>query len=1659
GNEPQIIKALLFKINLKQDIEEDASVKAIDSVENEIASSKEPAKSILQSIAAELYWKYFQQNRFKFYQRTNTVDFNKKDIATWTSDDLHKKIGELYLASLKDESLLQRTKLDPFDAIIDKGNVRYLRPTLYDFLAHRALDYFKNDERDITRPAYAFEINNPMAFAPANEFIKEKFATKDSLSLHQKALVIFQKLLSFHLEDSNSDALIDADIERINFVNLFGAMPNKDSLYLSSLQNLNEKYKKNPFASQAAFLMAQTIYNKANASRNKAFPNGYSITRAKEILDNIVSEFPKSEGGLNAQNLLKSILRPDISLITEKVNVPGEPFRTLVNYQNISTIYFRLVRLTPDLKKTLKKVNDNNDLFQRLTSLAGIKSWEQDLPKTDDYLSHSVEVKIDELPIGEYALLGSADQNFSLDENSLAAQYFYVSNISFINSGLKYFVLNRSTGQPLSTAKVQVWRQQYDSKSQAYILSKAAKFEADKNGFFELSQEKKENNYTSKRLEISTKNDYLFLDDYQYTYYNNYNGATNNFDNQEKADKENAKIFLFTDRSIYRPAQTVYFKGIGVTKDYQTRKSILLETKDSVTVVFSDANNQVIDSVKVLINDFGSFNGNFKIPENRLNGEFSINVKNYNSSSVSFSVEEYKRPNFYTEFEKVKGSFRVGDTISIDGFAKAYAGNNIDGAKVSYRVTRVPRFLYPWMFWRKGFPQSQPLEIVHGDTTTSADGKFVIKFKAIPDNTIDPLTDPVFDYKIQADVTDINGETRSSNITVPVGYKSLDLQIDLPTDAVINVDSLKSILVSSKNLSGEPETVKAKLTIYKLQSPTRLIRERFWNEPDEFVFSKEEYLKYFPHDEYNDESRKESWKKGEVVFEKSDSVSINSLIQVPASKFSVGWYVAEATAKDKYGQEVKDVKYFQVFDDRSSTLPAASYAWNYAGNNSLQPGETARVLIGTSAKNVFLIQEVDKSKTPDDTKPTTVKAGTIFNFFSLNDDKKMLDFPISENDRGGFGVYQFFVKDNRFYSVSNSISVPWTNKDLDISFDTYRDKTLPGSEEKWKVKISGNNGQKVAAEMLASMYDASLDQFRPHSWSDLKSIWPNYTGYNSWQGSQNFTSVNSFVKYQVDKYISLNEKRYDALNYLSSPDHLDEVVVIGYGSQRKAALSSPIMEKSVNANRILIRGEKSETTDSTLNSGQNPSTEKMDPSQIQIRKNFNETVFFYPELRTDKEGNIEFSFTMPDALTQWKLMTLAHTKDLASGYAEKMVITQKDLMVQPNAPRFLREGDKIFFSAKIVNLGDKEVTGNAQLQLFNASTMNPVDASFKNENPLQTFTAQAGQSTVVNFGLDVPDNFNNAIVYRIIAKAGNISDGEEAAIPVVSNRMLVTESMPLPMRGDGTKDFKFEKLLNSFSTGGGREEATLTNYGLTVEYTTNPVWYAVQALPYLMEYPYECVEQTFNRFYANALAEKIANSSPKIKAVFERWKTSDTSALLSNLQKDQELKSVLLEETPWVLQAQTEAQQKKNIALLFDMVKMSSQLASSVNKLKEMQSPGGGFVWFKGGPDNRYMTQYIVTGIGHLKKLNAYPAEQQIELQNILSKAIPYLDNELQKDYQNLLKWSVDLSKDHLSNIAIQYLYMRSFFPEIPVEKEVQTAFNYFKLQSEKYWLNQSKYM
>ncbi len=1643
----QVIKALVYMTGLQAENRENNDIYSIAEMEKEIAASKEPVTAILKSLLADMYWDYYQRQRWKIYNRTETVNFKKEDIATWSTEDFHRKIGDLYVQSLGDEKLLQRTKLEPFDALIIKGNVRHLRPSLYDLLAHRALDYFENDERDIKKPAYAFEISQASAFDPAADFITRKFPTKDSLSLQYKALLIWQKIIAFHLADAKPDALIDADIRRIEFVKNKSTHPDKDELYFNAVNHIARQYENLPAAAQAWYLLAR--YYEEKAGTYKAFgdtTHRFARIKAKEICEKILLQKDSSEGKINCYNLLNEIKAQSLQFSVEKVNVPAQPFRALINYRNFNKLYLRVIKADEKLKEELVNQYDEK-YWPAILAARPMKSWEQTLPATNDMQEHSTEIKIDALAAGEYVLVASNSKDFSGSKLIMGARLFYVSSISYVNNADDFFVLDRDNGQPLGNASVQAWEQKYDYKQSRYIKEKSKKYTTDGNGFFRMDKPKKENNnYTnySYLLEINHKSDRLFMNDLVYNYYY--------YDNAEKEEpKILTSVFLFMDRSIYRPGQTIYFKGIVLSSTAAEKKNAV-RTGYQTTVILRDANYKDIDSIKVKTNEYGSFSGMFPLPQSGLNGQFTIYTK-ADGGLAGFNVEEYKRPKFYVDYEPVKGTYKVNDKIKITGIAKAYAGNNIDGALVKYRVVRKPRFPYPWLFKRWWQPPGQQMEIAHGEAKTDKDGKFVIEFTAIPDLKIEKKFEPVFDYQVYADVTDINGETRSGEKSVSVSYKALLLKTTIA--GTLPVDSLKKVYIRTENMNGEYEPAAVKVTITRLKEEKRLIRERYWERPDQFVMSKEEYIKNFPYDEYDNETDFKGWVKGETVFQKTDSAKVTGEWLIVNGKFTPGFYVVEISTNDKNGEEVKDVKNIELFDEKSNRLNRPAYLWAGTAKTIAEPGETARVEFGTAADNLFVVQQLDKGT-------ANKNAETIhYSFLHLNNEKKLFTFPAAESDRGGYGAGWMFIKHNRFYQLNHTISVPWTNKDLKIEYATYRDKTLPGSEEKWKLRITGYKNEKVAAEMLATMYDASLDQFVPHSWNQ-PAVWPVYYNNRAWNGTQNFVKIESVQRYlneQEGKYV---DKRYDYLfkntdgYYLLMAENtktrrlgnaapvvnakmggMDEVVVTAMGVERKKDATAGQEEKDVDG-----------ITDQQDNTQHDPGS-----GDVKIRKNFNETAFFFPDLKTDSSGAIEFSFTLPEALTKWKFLALAHTKEAAFGSSSKEIVTQKELMVQPNAPRFLREGDKMEFSSKIVNLSDKELTGTAEFQLFDAETNEPVDGRFRSVVPNQYFTVAAGQSEAVKFPIEVPYLFNKALLWRIVAKAGNYSDGEENILPVLTNRMLVTETMPLPMRGTGTKEFNFEKLLNSGSS------ETLQHYALTVEYTSNPAWYAVQALPYLMEYPYECSEQTWNRYYANSLAAFIANSSPRIKQVFEQWKIKDTAALMSNLQKNQELKAVLLEETPWVLQAKSETEQKRNIALLFDMVKMSEQLNSSYEKLKKMQSSNGGFVWFTGGPDDRYMTQYIVTGIGHLKKLKSIAVGQDSKLKEILGTAIPYLDRKIKEDYDNLVKNKTDLKKYSPGYTVIQYLYMRSFFPEYEIPKASQTAYSYFRGRVQQTWVSQSKYM
>ncbi len=1673
-NAPQIVKAIIYRLRLVQQFQENDIFNSIYKMNDEIKSSSYPLTPILHSMLADIYQQYYTRNRWKFSQRSQVVNVKMDDISTWDLKTLFDQIIKHHMLALQNSDSLKRTPLNIYDDILVQGTEdgRKLRPTLYDFVAHRALDFLMNEEPDVIRPAYKFELNSENYFKSFDVFSKLGITSQDTLSTKYYATRILQGLLAFHANDTNPASLIDDDLIRLHFVRSYATTGINDSLYLAALQSLENRFIKSPSSTEVTYDIAKFYTEKAaKYDGRKSEENKWFYKKAMEICRIAVTRFPGSFGAQECTALETTIKEKNMAFTVEKANIINKPFRGYLTYKNVSKLYVRVV--PAEFEKYMHRYNeyyysDGEKAFLKdYIKTKPVKEWSISVPNDSDYQTHYLEFKVPELAAGFYMILISDSASFSLGTyNAVAFQGTWVSNLSFVdrkttNGGYEFYVLDRENGSPVKNVTANLWYSQYNYKTRKYEYLKLDSKVSDEQGQFIATPLK---DYSLFDVELINGNDRYRTDDNSLYMYKE----------TPYTQPMETRTTLFTDRAIYRPGQTIYFKGIMISSD--GKKNEILPNHAS-TVTFYDVNSQKIASLDLTTNEYGSYSGTFTAPNGVLNGNMTI-TDGY--GSVTLSVEDYKRPKFEVLFNPVKGSFRLNDSVKVAGTAKAYSGANIDGAQVKYRVVRAASFPYWWYYWWGYYPSSPEMEITNGVTTTNDTGGYVINFKAIPDLGIPKSSFPTYTYTVYSDITDINGETHSSQTYVMVAYHSLNLNIDIPEE--VNREKTQKFNIATTNTNGTPEPAQGKIEIYKLRESDRIFRSREWEKPDKFIMSKEEYYAAFPHDLYNDENNMYKWDRGEKVFDNSfDTHTEKELAINNLSTWKPGTYVMEAHTKDKYGEDVKDLKYFTVFSEKENLLPNNSLDYFSAIKDNGEPGEKASFLIGSKETDVKILYEIEEQG-----------KSVHREWLTINNEQKRIDIPIEEKHRGNFSVHYVFVKDGRQFQHDGLITVPWTNKELDLKFETFRNKLLPGEKEEWKIKISDKKGDKALAEMMATLYDASLDSFRPNYWAF--DIYAHYYSTLNWENSLSFGIRNSTLYsdyWNASAYYPY--KTYDQLNWFGYYWYY-----YGYGGgyyedDLAEADGAPVRQRAYKkaSDHEDSRGEAADdktmaapapttiatgsTTTEASGKDKNGETQEVDQTRtkdnlngkaggqqgqnmagISARTNFNETAFFYPQLETDESGDVVVKFTVPEALTRWKMMGLAFTKDLKIGQIANELVTQKELMVVPNAPRFFRENDKIEFTAKVTNLSEKDLTGNAQLFLYDAITMKPIDIFVKaintNDDGTRTFTAKKGLSTNLSWNLSIPEGIS-AITYKVVAKADNYSDGEEMAVPVLTNRMLVTESMPLPIRGMQTKTFHFDKFI---SQNGG--STTLRNHKFTLEFTANPAWYAVQSLPYLMEYPYECAEQTFARFYANSIASFIANSSPKIKAVFDSWKNQTPDALLSNLEKNQDLKSLMLEETPWVLDAKDETERKHRVALLFDLNRMSNELDRALNKLEKMQVSNGGWPWFDGMPDDRYITQYIITGMGHLDHLGIKNIRNDTKTWNMVKRGTLYLDERIREDYEEILRYGIP-EDDNLGYEQIQYLYARSYFKDIPIHARNQKAFDYFKGQEQKYWLNKGRYM
>lgn len=1609
-------KAIARKIVLEGNIQGNKPEEKITRMEAEIAQAPQEMVPLLETILADWYWHYFQQNRWRFMQRTATAQSPGQDFTTWDLPRLFREIDRHFTKALAASDLLKKTPIANFSDLLEKGMLPdTYRPTLYDFIAQEALEFYTSGEQAAAKPEDAFEISSDSPiFGDVPSFLAWRSTTTQTDSPALKAIQLYQDLLRFHQNDPDATALVDVDLARLVYGHNAAFGETKATRYKAALKALTDRWGDNEVSAMALYDWARQLQEEGD------------LVGARRLALRAANAFRASPGGKLCQNLVTDIEAKSISITTERVwNAPWP--KISVHYRNVTEVYFRAMAYDWDtfLEKNHSRPEALNEQERReLLAKKPVLEWSATLPPTTDYKERVEELTApSQLKHGFYFLIASCQRDFGNSDNQVSYTDIWVSDLALIvrtaNRSFEGFVLQANSGEPISGAQVSgIYLDQNGNR----VAQPAV--QTDANGYFAFSATQQRGYLLRARYqgqELASEQDF-----WPYT---------------AGRPSPNLQTVLFTDRSLYRPGQTIQYKGIALRVD-QERNNYEVLSGRRISLAFEDTNGKEIARAEHQCNDYGSFAGSFTAPRDRLMGRMRIRVLSGEHGQVGFNVEEYKRPKFHVTLEAPKAAAKLNAKVGLEGKALSYTAAAVDGAMVKYRVVREVHWPYWWGWYHPWTGRTASQEIAHGQTQTATDGSFKVEFLAKPDPAVSEKDEAFFTFMVYADVTDNAGETRSAQRAVNVGF--IALQASLSADDWQTEDKPVELTIKTTTLDGEPAVAEGSLKIYRLKQPTRVQRAPL--------------LQYRPfvanpgEAESPDLSNPNNWELDTVAIERGFTTDAEGKLSLPV-KLGASAYRVMLETQDRFGKKVTARLPLEVLNPADTKLAIRVPHLLEAPRWKLEPGQEFTALWGTGYEAGRAFIEFEHRHRI--TERFWTKAGQT---------QQQIRFAVTEALRGGFTLHVTQIRENRAYLNSRRVEVPWTNKELDVKWEHFVSKLQPGQKETWTAVVTGARAEKAVAEMVATLYDTSLDAYLAHHWLErFGFFYQDYSTLNvtfqnmaasfrflagGWP--QNYQQVEvSYRHFPNDLITSFwgfafpGQARRYGLGRGAEAKALYRQVLSEAPAPTSAAvpMAAPILGDQA-ALGVAFAAAKAPAPGGLGGGGVGgpaaPTEPGPDLSQVVARKNLNETAFFFPQLVSDKDGVVHLTFTMPEALTEWRFMAFAHDRQCRSGYLQDKAVTAKDLMVQPNPPRFLREGDTVEFAVKVSNQIAARQQGKVRLTFNDALTDQPQDQALGNQNPEIAFDIPSKESRSYSWRITVPDGCG-FLTYKAVGSTGRVSDGEEGYLPVLSRRVLVTESLCLPIRGPATNHLSFSRLLES------GKSSTLKNQSLTVQMVSHPVWYAVMALPYLMEFPYECTEQTFNRLYANVLARTIANSDPKVRRIFDQWK--GTPALESPLEKNQELKSVAIEETPWLRQAEKESQARKNVGILFDANRLNSETSLTLQKLTAQQLADGSWPWFPGGRGNDFITLYITTGFGRLRHLGA-----DISVAAAL-KSLNRLDAWMDERYREILR-RPDKQEYVPSPLDAFYLYGRSFFlKDKAVAPAQQEAVDFYLSQARSFWL------
>ena len=1449
--------------------------------------------------------------------------------------DVKKGLGYLQ-ASLKDKDRLLLIPVEKLRPMVRVGEAskRYFRDNLYNLLARRAIQIMQQYRWQAA--AKANQTNSlSVDMTDMDQFVTYQFVPVSDCDLTAAVMQTYQSLLKAYDTETEREGWLLTGIDALNYLyrNFSGNFSN--DVCQQELRKWIHTYPAVKTVPEAYLALAQFLQYQNN-----------QVERLRIVREGIAG-YPRYEGINQLKNIEKEILNASLSLEIATA-YPGEQQSVKVNYKNLTGITLQLYKV--NLPVTSAVLQNRTTHFE--SKYARLQREEHfSLKPTTDYLNVDTTLTIQAPQAGIYFLKAVPDGKKGVSDGTLMNVTALKTIYRPLPDGtLELVVVDAVSGQPVSEAEVTI----YTEKGGGY--SPQQTYQADKQGTLKLdflnSNKYWYNAHTAADNAMPILN--LWKNDYYY-----------------KESKRKEVLQLFTDRSIYRPGQTVYVSGLAYEMEKDSTR-VLADKK--YTVSLYDANNNETGKVEVRTNGFGSFSGQFVLPSPCLTGYFSLRAAD---TSVSFKVEEYKRPTFDVTFEPVKVEYQVGDSIEVVGMAKTFAGAPVQNARVHYNISR--SYAWVWRFMGRGSARWE------GEAMTDADGKFSVPvhFEIDSDRRESPLW--YYTYNIQADVTDGAGETQQANLSLPLGSTSMVLNMDNLPDNLVKEKKLE-IKLTAMNLSGEPVDTPVTYQVVEME-------------------------------EQKDGQEKEGRKVLTGTVEANKSFVPEAIYALPS-----GNYRLKLSAKDTQGRECTASKNFLLFSLNDKRPPFVITDWFYQDGLEFDAASPATIYIGSSEKNVYLLYDVFAGNKRLESKR-----------IELSDSVVSFRFPYKKEYGDGILVSMAFVKDGRLYSHNARIMKPAPEKKLQLKWTTFRDKLRPGQQEEWKLTVLYPDGSPAEAEMLATMYDASLDKIYSAHKLDFGVDFHYVVPLTYWNTSY---MRNAYL------YVDFPLKRLRAvpLEYseliIPSTGRM-EAMVVGYGGSPRATLAGALKIRGRSAANAVMNQEA--VTDMVLQeemvetSAQEKvemgsSEELAETGDIQIRENFAETAFFYPQLRTNEKGEVSISFVLPESLTRWKFMGLAHTRNVDYGKIEATATASKEFMLQPNMPRFVRVGDKANIAASLMNLSDKGVKGTVRMELFNPET----EKVFYSQK--QKFDVKGGETGHVNFTFEVSDKYA-VMACRMVADGDTFSDGEQRYIPVLTDKQWVTETVPLNVNGEGAHIFSLENLFNKHSK-------TASEQRLTVEFTAHPAWYAVQALPVVAHPQNEDALSWATAYYAHSLAAYIVKENPRIKQVFDSWKAQGGTkeTFMCNLQENQELKNILLAETPWLAEATNEAEQKQRIATLFDLNTMNSQLAVSVEKLGELQNADGAWSWYKGMQGSRYVTTQVMEMLVRLNALTHQDADSR--MQPMIQKGFEYLGKQAAEEYKSMKeaekKGAVGIRP---SEQVLRYLYICALDGKAPVDEKVNRYF------------------